>query len=317
MVWILKQILYPKNLLSINSNGLTAITEHHYYLLFPVPNYTNTPMRGQLIMLKNKCSGILGSISFGVSEVVTLREITKAFFQVKQMLDTSFYEKKNSLLLWNGNQKDSSISIEEPFSKMLFYSVSGDYSKLEEHMLALYENPMLCKAITPQHLLTMVEYLFLVCANTLYDALPNDLSHTIHSIPTLHYFDDLKDITIWIFQHFHSYTPNNNYSPAVKQCIVYIKENYQLPLSLSTIVGALNINDSYLSKKFTQETGKTITTYIIEIKLDYAKSLLQIQQDLEIKEICYQLGFDSISYFSRLFKKYTGISPSEYRKQYL
>ena len=69
---------------------------------------------------------------------------------------------------------------------------------------------------------------------------------------------------------------------------------------------------NYLSKKFKTEIGISISEYIAKEKIDAAKNLL-ISGDNKITKICDQLGFGSQSYFSELFKKYTGMTPVQYR----
>ena len=61
-----------------------------------------------------------------------------------------------------------------------------------------------------------------------------------------------------------------------------------------------------------QETGKNFIEYLTEIRLKNARELLQNSQ-LSIKEICVQSGYGDPNYFSRIFKKYEGVTPSEFR----
>ena len=68
-----------------------------------------------------------------------------------------------------------------------------------------------------------------------------------------------------------------------------------------------------LSCKFKEETGENFIEYLTEIRLRSARELLQNSQ-YSIKEICAQSGYSDPNYFSRIFKKYEGVTPSEFRE---
>lgn len=97
----------------------------------------------------------------------------------------------------------------------------------------------------------------------------------------------------------------------------YINDNLSGDLSLDTMSDQLYYNPSYLSRLFHQLTGVTISQYITHIRIEKAKIMLE-NQEMKIKDICKELGFDSSSYFSRFFKKETGYTPQKYRdKKYV
>ncbi|HBC25979.1 MAG TPA: DNA-binding response regulator, partial [Ruminococcaceae bacterium] len=72
------------------------------------------------------------------------------------------------------------------------------------------------------------------------------------------------------------------------------------------------INNSYLSNTFALKTGMHYNNYVTMVKMARARYLFQTT-DLKAYEVGYQLGYHDINYFSRLFKKYSGKSPAEYR----
>lgn len=102
------------------------------------------------------------------------------------------------------------------------------------------------------------------------------------------------------------------------QHIVRIKEYIHLNysdsrLSLDTAAEQAGISPSYLSRLFKQEMGTSFVDYVSELRVEKSKKLLETT-DLMIKDIAYQTGFNSMQNFFRIFKKWTGIAPGEYRQ---
>jgi two-component system response regulator YesN len=102
---------------------------------------------------------------------------------------------------------------------------------------------------------------------------------------------------------------NKNYF--VDRAVMYIKNNYQREISLGSIAVEINVSPYYLSKLFRKYTGKTCTELIAEERIEAAKQLLA--QNYSSKETCFQVGFNSQNYFVKIFKKYVGVTPGEYR----
>lgn len=106
----------------------------------------------------------------------------------------------------------------------------------------------------------------------------------------------------------------NKMGSLVKKVIDYIKENYHLnDISLSDISEKFFVSPSYLSRLFKKETGKNLSDFINEYRIEKAKQLL-LTTDLKTYEVADRVGIPDPHYFSRLFKRYTGYSPSEYKE---
>lgn len=95
-----------------------------------------------------------------------------------------------------------------------------------------------------------------------------------------------------------------------------VRERYMEPdLSLDTICSVLGVSNSYFSSVFKKETGKAFITYLTDYRMDHAATLI-----LETNEKSYQIaervGYLDANYFSYVFKKRFGVSPSKYRAQH-
>ncbi|MGH4037603.1 MAG: helix-turn-helix domain-containing protein [Sphaerochaeta sp.] len=92
----------------------------------------------------------------------------------------------------------------------------------------------------------------------------------------------------------------------------YIHLNLKENLNLTDIADTFSINEFYLSHKFKEITGFTLVSYIQRARLRKVQNLL-LNSSKQIKEIVYECGFNSFSQFNRVFKKYTNMSPTEFR----
>lgn len=103
-------------------------------------------------------------------------------------------------------------------------------------------------------------------------------------------------------------------SDAVERAKVFMKEHYaQSKLSLDCVAAAVGISPTYLSALFKQSTNQSFVSFLTETRLEHAKYLLQ-SGDYRSYEVAYLCGYENSTYFSTIFKRYVGESPSEYRK---
>lgn len=104
-------------------------------------------------------------------------------------------------------------------------------------------------------------------------------------------------------------------SPYIEQCIEYIEKNYRRKISISNMAEGVGLNNSYLSRLFKKEMGMSIQEYIIRVRLEKAAYQL-VYSDASITEIAAHVNFATPSYFGKIFHKYNGMTPTEYRKKY-
>lgn len=98
----------------------------------------------------------------------------------------------------------------------------------------------------------------------------------------------------------------------MKKALAFIEKNYCYDLSLEEVAQQAHFNPSYFSSYFKKYTGMSLINYLMELRLKRAKELLK-NPEIRIREITNELGFHDTRYFARIFKKITGVTPSEYR----
>ncbi|MDQ0113702.1 response regulator transcription factor [Paenibacillus harenae] len=97
-----------------------------------------------------------------------------------------------------------------------------------------------------------------------------------------------------------------------KAILNYVDEHYRKELTILVLSEHFNVNANYISQLFKKETGTTFTQYITALRMDYACRLLS-ETDLPINEVAEQSGYSDYFYFSRIFKRAKGTTPSSYR----
>jgi AraC-like DNA-binding protein len=102
--------------------------------------------------------------------------------------------------------------------------------------------------------------------------------------------------------------------PVVTRAKEFIRQNQTEDLSLTKVAKAVNTSSFYFCKLFKKSTGLNFTDYVSRVRIEKAKNLL-LNPNLRISEIAYEIGFQSLTHFNRVFKKIIGQSPTEYRAQ--
>lgn len=158
-----------------------------------------------------------------------------------------------------------------------------------------------------------------------YDAILTQLFQVASSssyVKDMQIFEKLASILTLLMEE--SWNPNRkanggNLSHTKKQDLLTIKDYLDLhftdKIALEDLAHIFYINKFYLTRVFKEQFGVTINNYIIQLRITNAKQLLRFS-DQTIDEIALECGYDDSNYFSRLFKKVEGLSPSEYRTRW-
>ncbi len=111
--------------------------------------------------------------------------------------------------------------------------------------------------------------------------------------------------------HCERFRSASAFSAQVNKILTYIKANYTGPITLDDICKSMNVSKQYCMRVFKKYMHTTINEYILDLRMRHAAYLLSSTY-MNVSEAADYLGFSSTSYFSRVFKQYYGVSPSEY-----
>jgi two-component system, response regulator YesN len=103
---------------------------------------------------------------------------------------------------------------------------------------------------------------------------------------------------------------------SIQHAIKLIELRYWDDLSLGELAREVGISKFHLSRRFKEETGVTFRGYLLRVRLERAKALLS-RKHASITEVAYSVGFGDLPRFDKLFKRYTGLTPSTYRARHV
>lgn len=127
---------------------------------------------------------------------------------------------------------------------------------------------------------------------------------SIHSI--LQLIDSIK----------HMYSQEKE-TDIIQKINLYVNQNYMNQIGINTISDLLGISPNYLSKTYKLKTGENFTDYLTKIRMQKAIELIESGSCKTVREIAEKVGYFSTRYFTKLFLKTTGVTPSEYLKQHI
>ncbi len=132
-------------------------------------------------------------------------------------------------------------------------------------------------------------------------------------------FKSVKDLKCWCLSTISSYIEyikengETQINTLVTQTKKLIGERLEQGISVSDIAACIYVNPDYLSRLFRRITGVSITDYVIKEKIEKAKDLLR-QPGMKIYMVAESIGYESVSHFSRIFKREVGMAPKEYQR---
>ena len=120
----------------------------------------------------------------------------------------------------------------------------------------------------------------------------------------------IENLIVHIFNH-HVVTLAGKNSSLIRDIQIYIMTNYPLQISIDTIANEFHVTRHHLMRIFKKETGQTINEFLTNYRINIALALFN-DGNLSVLEVAQQVGYQDANYFSKIFKKITGVSPSKY-----
>ncbi len=147
------------------------------------------------------------------------------------------------------------------------------------------------------------------------DNVSSDFALKIESLPNLDEVDKLFPYMIKKYCRLVNAHTQKNYSLLIQKVVTHIDTDVTADIGLKELAKHFNVNASYLSSLFKKETGCNITDYICRKRIERAQLLLT-KTSMQIQHIAQNCGILDVNYFTKLFKKYSGMTPKAYRAEF-
>ena len=141
-------------------------------------------------------------------------------------------------------------------------------------------------------------------------------------LPTVLATESFEELKVWFLRKIAESARNvstkadEKANRVVAKARLFIDRNFNRDLTLEEVSREVHVSPYYFSKLFKEQTGDNFINYLTQKRVDTAKQLLADGR-LNIKAICNEIGYNDPNYFSRLFKRFEGVTPTEYREQLL
>jgi two-component system, response regulator YesN len=231
------------------------------------------------------------------------------YYASRRTVKSGFIPKHSQLIETNN------VDMVEREKQLLEIVRQGDMKLVIERFQRYFQEVVVSKNAQLPAVVKVMEELFILLERMLHElGMTYERSHLFHLCQTM---DELKGAAIkqltHIVQHVQAWR-NSQANGKLSKAKEYIATYYHRPLTLEEVAEYVELSPYYFSKLFKDRFGVTFIDYLTEIRIEKAKQEM-LDQSKSLKEICFLVGYNDPNYFSRVFKKQTGLSPTEYRKK--
>jgi two-component system response regulator YesN len=279
-------------------------------------------MAQRLVMMLKQYFNI--DVVIGVSGVnMGFEGIGKAYSQSTKALQQSFYNGDKKVIYYSRLNLDQNIkknlNIHELGDNLLKYIEIKDIEAIEvtfENIVDLFTKEKLTKDAA-YDICAKIAYLIMTVVEKDEKSIEEIFGDDKSIFEKIVKLGSIQDIISWLRRlnqrlcSFLLNKDNNNNNKIVSQAKRYVIENLSKQISLQEAANMLNMSSGYLSTLFKQSTGVSFIDYVTEARMDEAKRLLK-ESNLKIYQIAQFTGYENAYYFSKVFKKITGMTPKEF-----
>ena len=260
-----------------------------------------------------------------------LSSLPSSYEDAKKILEQSSFENKSRIISsddiqMNDEMNDDSLlklKDNDPMVDRLKYAGKNDISAIIEESMTLIKNNPGQFQVFASYLL--VDLIFAV--SKLVETLGGNIKEIKPEIIQRHFIDDaVQDETIFVKTlenvlnfalEYRDSKMTGRYSSIILKAKKYIEENYaDQNTTLTTVADIVCLSPNHFSTIFSQECNTTFIEYLTNVRIENAKRLLR-ETEMKGYDIAYECGFSDPHYFSYIFKKNTGLSPRDYKQEFI
>nr|WP_281378821.1 response regulator [Paenibacillus phyllosphaerae] len=267
------------------------------------------------------------TVSIGVGKTVEhIHDLPISYQQAVHALSYNFYSGGNSVFaypLYEGEQTVTMTISSEKEKELIYILRSGATDRITSVIDEIFgEWNHIQPLPTPEKVRVYCMELMVTVRNAMNEELDVEDNRILeHRMEEMTYHSAsitvLKSIATEICHLYCSHTKSKQKATAnavISQSIAYIRENLHKNETVDDYAKQVHLSTSYYSNLFKKVTGQSVLQFVVTERMEKAKLL--ILQGLPLQEVAELVGYDERSYFSDVFKRRTGFTPTEFRKQY-
>lgn len=202
---------------------------------------------------------------------------------------------------FTGNKKETLVQFKEDFLGPQFFEIPE--MELLKNLFTLAEQGLAFHGETKAQIGQAMENLGKL----------DDFKRLLSILDILHELSQSTEVHILNAEKFAISTEVSEQN-RINKIFNYVKNNFHQPIPLETVSSLSGMTEPSFCRYFKKTTSKTFTQFVNEYRLVHASKLLAEKQ-MAISDIAFEAGFQNVSHFTRLFKQFTGMSPSAYRHE--
>lgn len=261
------------------------------------------------------------SITIGISNINSTQDIKNCYEEAKEALRNRLYLGSGSIIYYENIKRisisSSRITSEEKelLQKLRACDRQGTENKLRFIYFELFKNNMIDYYIVKQFSIEIIIRAFEILSEM---DLPQSTGEKFDVYKSAERFNTIDELFSWVLEILFGILRTvrsryEQYSSGIEKALDYIKVHYCEDISLHDVAEKVFLSESYLSRSIKKTTGVTFVDYIVTLRMERAMGLLK-KPNVKVSDVALQVGYSDYRYFSNLFKKYTGYSPSDILK---
>lgn len=316
----------------LNKKGIHVLTSTYGEQILVVAYGYNKQFHGLIEALHEvhrTAKRVLGNtITFGISTTGTdINLLSVLYRESKAAMNYKLYEGRGSII--NYSELDihykSVYAYPEEQVRILINAISDSKEDMVYQVLdEIFHHIRKFRSLPPNYVYRMCTEILFGVRKAL-DEIGVDMDKVVNedilSYSVISRYQTLDDLSEWfkgIFNQIMDYCyrrKTNTSNDSMDHILLYLKSNYQENITLDLISKKFFIEPSYFCKIFKKVTNETYLSFLTRIRIEKAADLLK-NPDVKVYEVSERVGYDNQRYFSQIFKKKYGITPSEYKEKH-
>lgn len=258
-------------------------------------------------------------LALGIGSIQTqLSQFKRSYAQAMRRLHRYDADEPLRIAIYRETERSFQIDLSVYENRMMQAFKKKDEKEMDHIIHELAQELLVCSA---EHITSLVNQLVKDLTVRLQSLVQVNID--INSLPEFVLKEEEKyqnfEVSLhYVLQSLFRPLRNEQYhevNTLAKKAMNYINHNFRKPISLNDLAKELNVSPFYVSKLIKSAFGKNFTDVVAEVRIEESKRLLKEQQ--RVKKIAFDVGFQSQSYFAKMFRKMVGMTPKEYQDLFM